>query len=130
VLWLMAAKEKWLAGDVGEARRILSEAFAANPDSEEVSSSSPTQNPAGDLHDVDLLLCNGRCSSGCLFLVFLLVLQILRRYALLPFFGPCLHTFCWCSLASRNNDCVTAVNNGACSSSSALAAGYTTLPSH
>lgn len=36
VLWLMAAKEKWMAGEVGEARRILSEAFAANPDSEEV----------------------------------------------------------------------------------------------
>jgi pre-mRNA-processing factor 6 len=36
VLWLMAAKEKWLAGDVEEARRILSEAFSANPDSEEV----------------------------------------------------------------------------------------------
>lgn len=36
VLWLMAAKEKWLAGDVEDARRILSEAFSANPDSEEV----------------------------------------------------------------------------------------------
>jgi pre-mRNA-processing factor 6 len=36
VLWLMAAKEKWLAGDVPMARRVLSEAFAANPDSEEI----------------------------------------------------------------------------------------------
>eukprot|EP00878_Enallax_costatus_P009275 GHUV01009694.1.p1 GENE.GHUV01009694.1~~GHUV01009694.1.p1 ORF type:complete len:699 (+),score=215.34 GHUV01009694.1:365-2461(+) len=36
VLWLMAAKEKWLAGDVPGARAILAEAFAANPDSEDV----------------------------------------------------------------------------------------------
>lgn len=36
VLWLMAAKEKWVAGDVEAARRILSEAFSANPDSEAV----------------------------------------------------------------------------------------------
>lgn len=39
VLWLMAAKEKWLAGDVDDARKILAEAFAANPDSEEVRTS-------------------------------------------------------------------------------------------
>eukprot|EP00879_Flechtneria_rotunda_P025385 GHRR01026972.1.p1 GENE.GHRR01026972.1~~GHRR01026972.1.p1 ORF type:complete len:200 (+),score=46.49 GHRR01026972.1:748-1347(+) len=32
----MAAKEKWLAGDVPGARAILAEAFAANPDSEDV----------------------------------------------------------------------------------------------
>lgn len=36
VLWLMAAKEKWVAGDVEAARKILSEAFSANPDSEAV----------------------------------------------------------------------------------------------
>lgn len=36
VLWLMAAKEKWLGGDVPAARQILAEAFAANPDSEDV----------------------------------------------------------------------------------------------
>lgn len=36
VLWLMAAKERWLAGDVPGARAILAEAFAANPDSEDV----------------------------------------------------------------------------------------------
>lgn len=36
VLWLMAAKEKWLSGDVHGARLILSEAFSANPDSEEI----------------------------------------------------------------------------------------------
>ena len=36
VLWLMAAKEKWVAGDVEAARHILSEAFSANPDSEAV----------------------------------------------------------------------------------------------
>lgn len=32
----MAAKEKWVAGDVEAARKILSEAFSANPDSEAV----------------------------------------------------------------------------------------------
>jgi hypothetical protein len=32
----MGAKEKWLAGDISAARGILQEAFAANPDSEEV----------------------------------------------------------------------------------------------
>lgn len=36
VLWLMGAKEKWLDGDVDAARRILDEAFRANPDSEQV----------------------------------------------------------------------------------------------
>lgn len=34
VLWLMAAKESWLSGDVDGARQILSRAFEANPDSE------------------------------------------------------------------------------------------------
>jgi predicted Zn-dependent protease len=32
----LRAKERWLAGDVDEAREILTEAFAANPDSEAV----------------------------------------------------------------------------------------------
>jgi len=32
VLWLMGAKEKWMAGDVPAARAILNQAFAANPD--------------------------------------------------------------------------------------------------
>ena len=36
VLWLMGAKEMWLAGDVAGARAILNEAFRANPDSEQV----------------------------------------------------------------------------------------------
>ncbi len=36
VLWLMAAKEAWLGGEVDKARNILSEAFAANPDNEEI----------------------------------------------------------------------------------------------
>lgn len=36
VLWLMAAKEKWLAGDVPAARHILELAFEANPDSVEI----------------------------------------------------------------------------------------------
>lgn len=34
VLWLMAAKESWNAGDVDGARQILSRAFESNPDSE------------------------------------------------------------------------------------------------
>ena len=37
MLWLMAAKEKWLQNDVPEARAILGGAFSANPDSEQVS---------------------------------------------------------------------------------------------
>lgn len=32
----MAAKEKWLAGDVPAARTILEAAFAGNPDSEDI----------------------------------------------------------------------------------------------
>lgn len=40
VLWLMAAKEKWLSGDVPAARAVLKEAFAANPNSENVSHGS------------------------------------------------------------------------------------------
>lgn len=35
-LWLMGAKSKWLAGDVPAARGILSLAFQANPNSEEI----------------------------------------------------------------------------------------------
>ena len=34
VLWLMAAKEKWLAGDLNGARIIMKEAFDANDDKE------------------------------------------------------------------------------------------------
>jgi pre-mRNA-processing factor 6 len=36
VLWLMSAKEKWLAGDVPGARSILEQAFKANPESEQI----------------------------------------------------------------------------------------------
>ncbi|RLN28236.1 protein STABILIZED1 [Panicum miliaceum] len=36
VLWLMAAKEKWLAEDFPAARAILQEAYAAIPSSEEI----------------------------------------------------------------------------------------------
>jgi pre-mRNA-processing factor 6 len=35
-LWLMSAKEKWLTEDVAGARAVLNDAFAANPDSEQV----------------------------------------------------------------------------------------------
>jgi pre-mRNA-processing factor 6 len=33
----MAAKEKWLAGDVPAAREVLERAFVANPESEQMS---------------------------------------------------------------------------------------------
>lgn len=36
VLWLMAAKEKWLAGNVPAAREVLERAFVANPESEQI----------------------------------------------------------------------------------------------
>jgi hypothetical protein len=36
VLWLMAAKEKWMAGDVPAAREVLEKAFIANPESEQI----------------------------------------------------------------------------------------------
>ena len=36
VLWLMAAKEKWLGGDVPAAREVLERAFVANPESEQI----------------------------------------------------------------------------------------------
>ena len=36
MLWLMGAKEKWIRGDVDGARSVLQEAFAANPESEQV----------------------------------------------------------------------------------------------
>lgn len=36
ILWLMAAKEAWLGGEVDKSRHILSEAFAANPDNEDI----------------------------------------------------------------------------------------------
>lgn len=36
MLWLMAAKEKWLSGEVNLARQILGEAFTANSDSENI----------------------------------------------------------------------------------------------
>ena len=36
ILWLMAAKEKWLSNDVPASRAILMEAFNANPNSEQI----------------------------------------------------------------------------------------------
>lgn len=35
-LWLMSAKEKWLADDVPGAREVLEQAFVVNPDSEQI----------------------------------------------------------------------------------------------
>lgn len=36
VLWLMWAKEKWVAGDVPASREVLEKAFIANPESEQI----------------------------------------------------------------------------------------------
>jgi pre-mRNA-processing factor 6 len=36
ILWLMAAKDRWMAGDVEGARDVLKAAWGANPDSEEI----------------------------------------------------------------------------------------------
>ena len=36
VLWLKAAKEKWLAGNVPAAREVLEGVFVANPESEQI----------------------------------------------------------------------------------------------
>ena len=36
VLWLMSAKEKWVAGDIDGARTVLEAAFDANPESEQI----------------------------------------------------------------------------------------------
>lgn len=36
MLWLMAAKEKWIAGDVPAAREVLEQAFIANPESVQI----------------------------------------------------------------------------------------------
>ena len=36
VLWLLGAKEAWLAGDVATARAILGQGFQANPESEDI----------------------------------------------------------------------------------------------
>jgi pre-mRNA-processing factor 6 len=36
ILWLMAAKERWLQGDVTGARSVLEEAFSANPENEDI----------------------------------------------------------------------------------------------
>ena len=36
VLWLMSAKEKWLAGDMMATRSTLEQAFVVNPESEAI----------------------------------------------------------------------------------------------
>lgn len=36
ILWLMYAKEKWLSGDLDEARQILARSFEYNPNSEDI----------------------------------------------------------------------------------------------
>ena len=36
ILWLMWAKERWLAGDVNGSRSVLQESFQVNPNSEDI----------------------------------------------------------------------------------------------
>ncbi len=62
----MAAKERWLAGDVPGARQILAEAFAANPDSEEVwLAAFKLEFENGELERARLLLANVRAMGAC-----------------------------------------------------------------
>jgi pre-mRNA-processing factor 6 len=36
VLWMMLAKEKWQAGEIDNARRVLGRAFKQNPNNEDI----------------------------------------------------------------------------------------------
>jgi len=66
VLWLMAAKHKWrVEGDVPGARRILEEAFVANPDSEEIwLAAFKLEFENDEASRAALLLAKARSSSG------------------------------------------------------------------
>ena len=66
VLWLMAAKEKWLGGDVPGARGVLAEAFAANPDSEAVwLAAFKLEFESGERERARALLAKARASEAC-----------------------------------------------------------------
>jgi pre-mRNA-processing factor 6 len=61
VLWLMAAKERWLGDDVAGARSILEEAFARNPDSEEIwLAAFKVEFETGELQRARLILAKAR----------------------------------------------------------------------
>lgn len=80
VLWLMAAKEKWLSNEIATAREILGHAFTANPDSEaiwlaafklEVGISSPK---CATMQCVTLCCATLRCPVLCFALLSVAVL--------------------------------------------------------
>lgn len=61
VLWLMAAKEKWLLKDVAGARAILEEAFVRNPDSEDIwLAAFKVEFESGEIERARLILAKAR----------------------------------------------------------------------
>ena len=64
VLWLMAAKSRWLAGDVAGARTILALAFKANPNSEEIwLAAVKLESESNELERARKLLAKARSSA-------------------------------------------------------------------
>lgn len=64
VLWLMAAKSRWLAGDVAGARTILALAFKANPNSEEIwLAAVKLESESNELEHARKLLAKARASA-------------------------------------------------------------------
>ena len=61
VLWLMAAKEKWLAGDVPAVCEVLEQAFIANLESEQIwLAAVKLEAENGELEVVRVLLIHAR----------------------------------------------------------------------
>jgi len=61
----MAAKEKWTSGDVPSARRLLAEAFSANPDSEAIwLAAFKLEFETGEIERARAILKKARSSSG------------------------------------------------------------------
>lgn len=61
----MAAKELWLAGDVPAARAVLTEAFSANPESEEIwLAACKLEAENGELLNARTLLARARSIAG------------------------------------------------------------------
>lgn len=65
VLWLMAAKEKWLYGDVPGARQVLESAFQANPQAESIwLAAAKLEAENGAMDRAVELLANARTQAG------------------------------------------------------------------
>lgn len=65
ILWLMAAKERWLQGDVTGARTVLEEAFSANPENEDIwLAAFKLEFENEELERASLLLKNARNREG------------------------------------------------------------------